>query len=162
MTAAREESLMWTRIRRSAAAMATIVAGLGAGVYGYRSHAIAVVDQYEEAVKIVVPGPMAGKFAPRTRGSFLPKPGAKSRPGPLGRSFPPAGDSEEQGSASRDGGPVVPPGFMTKTVLRTVRNTLMLGEPVLARDVTVGGVIRVASGELRRTYHGDVPKLCPS
>ena len=35
-------------------------------------------------------------------------------------------------------------------------------EARLVRETTVGGVTRLASGELRRTYTGDAPSLCPT
>ncbi len=41
-------------------------------------------------------------------------------------------------------------------------NTLDLAEPDLIRDVTVGGVARLDSGELKRTYMGRPPSLCPT
>ena len=35
-------------------------------------------------------------------------------------------------------------------------------ERAIVRDVTVGGVARLADGRLRRTYSGKGPSLCPS
>ena len=35
-------------------------------------------------------------------------------------------------------------------------------ERAIVRDVTVGGVARLADGQLRRTYSGKGPSLCPS
>ena len=35
-------------------------------------------------------------------------------------------------------------------------------EPRLIREVTVGGVTRTQAGELKRTYAGEAPKLCPT
>lgn len=35
-------------------------------------------------------------------------------------------------------------------------------EYVLVREVTVGGIARLADGQLRRTYSGQPPSLCPS
>ncbi len=35
-------------------------------------------------------------------------------------------------------------------------------EAELVRDVTFGGVIRLESGELKRTYSGEAPSLCPT
>jgi hypothetical protein len=37
-----------------------------------------------------------------------------------------------------------------------------LSEPVMVRDITVGGLTRLESGELKRTYTGEAPTLCPS
>jgi hypothetical protein len=35
-------------------------------------------------------------------------------------------------------------------------------EWVIVRDVTVGGVVRLANGQLKRTYSGKAPSLCPT
>ncbi|MHC4592951.1 MAG: hypothetical protein ACYS8L_09695 [Planctomycetota bacterium] len=35
-------------------------------------------------------------------------------------------------------------------------------EPGLIREVTVGGVTRLETGEIQRTYSGDAPSLCPT
>ncbi len=50
--------------------------------------------------------------------------------------------------------------------LQKVKQKVYVGtqEPELAlvRDVTIGGLERLASGELRRTYSGAPPSLCPT
>jgi hypothetical protein len=61
------------------------------------------------------------------------------------------------------GGPAFPgfPSFPSKAkekVIVTADNS----EPRLIRDVTVGGLILLASGEIRRTYSGEAPSLCPT
>jgi hypothetical protein len=35
-------------------------------------------------------------------------------------------------------------------------------EPNLVREVTVGGVVRTPAGEIKRTYSGSAPALCPT
>ena len=40
--------------------------------------------------------------------------------------------------------------------------TLDEPELLLTLQVTVGGVTRLASGALKRTYRGDMPSLCPT
>jgi hypothetical protein len=35
-------------------------------------------------------------------------------------------------------------------------------EPQIVRDITVGGLVRLETGELKRTYTGKAPSLCPS
>jgi hypothetical protein len=39
---------------------------------------------------------------------------------------------------------------------------LTASEPALIKEVSIGGVARDASGELRRTYTGQPPKFCPT
>jgi hypothetical protein len=35
-------------------------------------------------------------------------------------------------------------------------------EPAMIREVTVGGLKRDASGQLKKTYSGQAPKACPT
>ncbi len=35
-------------------------------------------------------------------------------------------------------------------------------EPALIREVTIGGLVREASGQLKKTYSGQAPKACPT
>lgn len=51
------------------------------------------------------------------------------------------------------GGPAAPEPVLVET---------QLPEPAFTRDVTVGGIIRLATGELRRTYAGEAPSQCPT
>ena len=51
------------------------------------------------------------------------------------------------------GGPAAPEPVLVDTELP---------EPAVTRDVTVGGIIRLATGELRRTYAGEAPDQCPT
>ena len=51
------------------------------------------------------------------------------------------------------GGPAGPEPVLAET---------QLPEPAFTRDVTVGGIIRLATGELRRTYAGEAPSQCPT
>jgi hypothetical protein len=52
--------------------------------------------------------------------------------------------------------PVPPPTTTTRVV--GIGQT----EPEIVRDITVGGLTRLESGELKRTYTGEAPSLCPS
>lgn len=52
-----------------------------------------------------------------------------------------------------------PPAPQTETT-RTVG--IGQSEPEIVRDITVGGLMRLDSGELKRTYTGEAPSLCPS
>ena len=56
--------------------------------------------------------------------------------------------------------PAPPP--IRKTVTIEVPTPVETREPELVREVTVGGVIRLANGELKRTYTGHAPSLCPT
>jgi hypothetical protein len=39
---------------------------------------------------------------------------------------------------------------------------LVLTEPQIVRDVTFGGLVRLDSGTIRRTYSGKPPQACPT
>lgn len=67
------------------------------------------------------------------------------------------------GAAQPDGMPFGMPTFVKKTIKTMVEEKIVISEPRLILDVSVGGVIRTASGELKRTYSGDAgPALCPT
>ncbi len=57
-----------------------------------------------------------------------------------------------------------PPGPPPRKEKVWVKETL--SEPVMVKDVTVGGLTLIRAGEdkglIRRTYFGDMPSLCPT
>ena len=55
-----------------------------------------------------------------------------------------------------------PPGFTLRTDKHKVLVPYDQSEPTLIRDVTVGGVVLLDSGDLKRTYSGKAPSLCPT
>ncbi len=73
-----------------------------------------------------------------------------------------AGQSEAAGSL--EGPPLhfSPSGPMSQTVIE--RELVSREEPelVLVREVTFGGLTRLASGQVRRTYFGTPPAMCPT
>jgi hypothetical protein len=57
------------------------------------------------------------------------------------------------------GGPgAPPPGFAPLYQTITMTET----EPELVREVTFGGVTRLPTGDVKRTYTGKPPSLCPT
>lgn len=42
------------------------------------------------------------------------------------------------------------------------QETIQLSEPEIISDTTVGGVSRVGSGQIKRTYTGKAPSTCPT
>ncbi len=66
-------------------------------------------------------------------------------------------------SPGRSGFPGGPPPMVKKVVKRIDVNTVVELEPALTRELSVGGVTRVESGELKQTYSSNKgPSLCPS
>ena len=49
-------------------------------------------------------------------------------------------------------------------VIEKVQVAELLLEPFVVRDATIGGVERLSSGKIKRTYSegGDIPELCPT
>jgi len=52
-------------------------------------------------------------------------------------------------------GPPLPPQLLEPQLIAE-------SEPRLIRDVTVGGVVRLQTGEIQRTYAGEAPTACPT
>jgi hypothetical protein len=55
-----------------------------------------------------------------------------------------------------------PPQMRKQTVQRTEEVAINLSEPAMIRDVTVGGLTLNKLNELKRTYGGKPPTLCPT
>ena len=125
---------MWTIIRRAIVPMLLIVGGVASVIHGARHHSEPVLEEQEREIRI---GPPPEAFDPG-----LP-PGV---PGVGG--FPP-------------GVPRPPLPFPT-TVIEKILVATDTSEPRLIREVTFGGVVLLASGQLKRTYSGKPPSLCPT
>jgi hypothetical protein len=130
-------------IRRVIVPVGLAIAGLVAIVEGVWYHPIPVLVKTETTKTISIPlvippGPdMNGPLSPGGRSPFPPGM-------PFGR-----------------------PNVMKQTVTETTWDSLVISEPDATRDVTVGGLERIVSGEhageLKRTYSGGKgPALCPT
>jgi hypothetical protein len=129
-------------IRRALLPGLLVIYGLGALVHGMLFHPLPVLVEEETPTTIEIPLPSAGPP--------LPDPAAPD--GPPG--FP-------------GGMPFGGPRMIKKTVMRVDVVTKMVMEPEVMRDVSVGGLVRLPpgdehAGELKRTYSGKGPALCPS
>ena len=131
---------MLMAILRAAVPLALLAGGLASGVYGVAHHT-AVVSQEQEIEIDLAPPPGVG---PAGAEGFGP-PGF----GPPGQDF---------------GAP--PPWLAPPPGLSKVKEKVVLSEAAseltLIREVTFGGVTRLSSGVLRRTYSGESPSLCPT
>jgi hypothetical protein len=54
------------------------------------------------------------------------------------------------------------PGIKYETVTETYAEAREEPEWAIVRDVTIGGIVRLANGQLKRTYSGKPPSLCPT
>ncbi|MCC6125018.1 MAG: hypothetical protein IT426_08655 [Pirellulales bacterium] len=55
-----------------------------------------------------------------------------------------------------------PPQFRKQTATKITEEILPLAEPALIRDATIGGIVLSEARELKRTYRGAPPLLCPT
>jgi hypothetical protein len=124
-------------VRRAILPGLLITGGLASLIYGALFHSARVLEDHETQTTIEVPS------------EFPPPPMDGPSAGPP--SFP-------------DGTPFGgPPSFVKKTVTQIELVTAVESEPELTREITFGGVARLDSGELKRTYSGTKgPALCPS
>ena len=74
----------------------------------------------------------------------------------------PIEDTPWEGPAEEGLPPFMPaePGFETVTLSELVSRGDL--EKVLVREITFGGITRLANGQLKRTYSGKPPALCPT
>ena len=123
---------MWAIVRRAILPALLLMAGFASLIYGAIFHSAPVLEERETKTTIDIPT----AFPPGE---------------PLGEAFP------------SGGGPFGgPPPVLKKTVTRIDLATIVESEPELTREVSVGGVALLDSGELKRTYSGTGPALCPS
>ena len=131
---------MWAIVRRAFLPVALLSGGLASLIYGAKFHSVPVVEERETEMTIEIPLPLppGGPFDGGSRFAGPPSfPGA-----------PPFGG---------------PPPFVKKTIKRIDTVTVDESELSLTREVTVGGVALLPSGEIKRTYSGDAgPALCPT
>jgi hypothetical protein len=138
---------MSTIIRRAIVPLLLFFGAVASIQYGAAYHSVPVSVEQVEEVEIDVPDP------------FALQPGLPPDS--------PFGQTPPFGGPSLGPPPFLPAPFQSsgikKVETRVTETTKDLPEPALIRDVTVGGVVRLASGELKRTYSGDrPPSLCPT
>ena len=128
-------------VRRALVPVVLLIAGFVALVEGMLFHPIRVLVEEETQTTIEVPLPSLG--------SPMDEPSPSDGPPEFPRGMP-------------FGGPT----FIKKAVTRVDLVPIMISEPDATRDVTVGGLVRLDSdehaGELKRTYSGKGPALCPT
>jgi len=146
---------MWRIILRTIPPIVLLAGGIAAVIYGAKCRTIPV-----SVVQKLPPPPPPGF------------PGGPPLEDPFGDpqfGGPQFGDPQFGGPP----GPVLPPGMMESIPPPPLRfwdekkDTSYESEPDLIREVTYGGVALVypaesAPAEIRRTYTGDAPSLCPT
>jgi hypothetical protein len=119
-------------IQRAIVPSLLLTAGIASLVYGSLFHAATVVEEQEVEESVPLPSPF----------------------GPPGAAGAPFGETGMP--------PFLPPERLVAKVKRKIVSEKVTAEAVLVREVTFGGVVRLANGELKRTYSGKAPSLCPT
>jgi hypothetical protein len=145
----------WAVIQRAMLPVLLIAAGIGSVVYGAMHHTVPVVEEREEEIDIAPPTP----FGPEFPGEG-PQMGGPPEFGPPG--FGPPGFGPPEFGPPGFG----PPGFGPPSQLTKRKVKILVSEderePAIIREVTIGGVVLLGPGKLKRTYSGKAPSLCPT
>ncbi|MBN2023126.1 MAG: hypothetical protein JW809_10065 [Pirellulales bacterium] len=138
-------------LQRGLLPVVLLAVGIASLAYGVGYHRREVLEEQEIEID-VMPPEMPPDVPPEDMGG---PPGADEFGGPPG-----FGEPSDFGPPGAFGPPALPP------ELRKIKQIILVGiqepEMRLVRDVTVGGLARLESGELKRTYTGEPPSLCPT
>ena len=136
-----------------------LLVGSGSILYGWLFHTATVKVEKERQISIAVP----------TLSDLDPSPFERhtaAAPRPSDGADPFHGQSAAENSEGNpfETPPVLPnpPGMKMEKVTEKYFDDFIAPEYAIIRDVTVGGIVRLANGELKRTYSGKAPSLCPS
>jgi hypothetical protein len=133
---------------RATIPLVVLAGGIGSLLYGVGRHSASV--SVEQEIEI----------------DLAPPPGVE--PPGLGQPGPGFGDPALDGQAEwgLPPAPVQPPWLSPPRELSKMKQKIVLAEETselaLIREVTFGGVTRLSSGVLWRTYTGAPPSLCPT
>ncbi len=144
-------------------------------VYGLFFHRVPFDETKQRDVMVAVPTSGEGGELPpaESSGDAAAAPPEKTPPSESGHPSddvdpfrsPPAGGGHAGNSENPfDGPPGVPniPGFRFKKIKEDYVVVTLDSEWAIVRDVTVGGVMLLPNGHLKRTYSGKPPALCPT
>ena len=151
-------------VKRTAALSLLILMGIGSFLFGMLFHTALVEEEKEREITIAVPTMSGFDEPPPDLPENADKP-AEEQPAPNDMNpfeSPSAGGDSENPFES----PPLPtpsiPGIKMEKVTEKYAEFHNDPEWVIVRDITVGGIVRLANGPLKRTYSGKAPSLCPS
>jgi hypothetical protein len=149
----------WARIT---AMILLFLGAVGSLLYGAIFHTVAVEEEKEREISIMIPTLSGPGESPLERGED-----ARAMPPGEVDPFrtPPARGAQQENSENpfeNHSTPLVPPGMRTEKVTEKYVESSDEPEWAIIREVTIGGVVRLANGALKRTYSGQPPALCPS
>jgi len=142
---------------RAAIPLVLLAGGIASLVYGVGHHSAEVSVEQEIEIDLAPPPGMA----PPGWEGFGPPSFDPSGFGPSGENFDPSGPGFDDPSLA-----AVPPWLAPPPELSKLKEKFILtenaSELTLIREITFGGVTRLSSGMLWRTYSGAPPSLCPT
>ncbi len=179
-------------ISRRLISFIVLSAGFGSFSYGALSHRVPVYEEREVELSIPVASPFAAAFVDPALPSGGPSPSEAEEPEESSPFEPVEEQPDEESPAetmqtpderspfetvderspfaeSEPAEPLEAPplpflqsGPMSRTIFERELVSREEPEQVLVREVTFGGLTRLADGQLRRTYSGASPALCPT
>jgi hypothetical protein len=145
-----------------------LLAGLASLLYGAMFHAVSVQEEKEREISIAIPTlPGLGDMPFQQGGNAEARPSEENTV-PSGDVDPfrtPPGGGVSAGNpfdSPAPPGPPPPPGMRFEKVTEKYLETSEEPEWSMVWEVTIGGVVRLANGQLKRTYSGQPPALCPT
>lgn len=160
-------------MKRLVATIGLLIVGGGLLVYGVGWHGVTVYVEQQREVSILVPS-VTGGFGAQTP----EMPGPPAAGGPTGEASPFEASGGEQNpfessataenpfqpstSGSEPDLGAMPGGLERKTIREKILVAQQEPEWKVVREVTVGGLVLLADGMLKRTYSGRPPSLCPT
>ena len=155
------------RLTRILTTVLLFLGGLGSILYGSLWHMATVEEDKTREISIAVPTLQGFNEPPSQHGQ---PPG--SMPGQPWNNGAAPDDVNPFGDGSQPSGmenpfeqpPPMPspPGLKYEKVTEAYVETVEEPEWAIVREVTIGGIVRLADGRLKRTYTGKPPSLCPT
>ena len=143
--------------KRELCAVGLLVFAGGALWYGALFHKVQIFEQQEREIAIPVPTPFGSADAPPEE----PSGGAAAdEDDPF--SSPPSKPAQPTAKPAQNPPALLPSDATFKKVTEKYWAAREETEWVISRDVTFGGLTRLADGQVRRTYSGKPPTMCPT
>jgi hypothetical protein len=151
-----------------------LLGGSGSLLYGSLFHVVIVAEEKEREISIAIPAPPALSERPSEQGKRADDRPAEAEARADDSATPADVDPFRSRSAERtqpnesenpfESASVssTPPDMRYEKVTEKFFEARAEPECVIVREVTVGGVTRLDSDQLKRTYSGTAPSLCPT
>jgi hypothetical protein len=153
-------------VKRIVSLILLLLTGIGSILYGSLVHVAAVEEEKQREISVAVPtlfGPGESPFSRREYAEGSPK---EPPSGDVDPFHTPSDDNARPGNQENPfeppAAPPAPPGMRLETVTEKYVETSEEPEWEIVWEVTFGGVTRMANGQLKRTYSGKPPALCPT